>query len=536
MKNVVAVIFVLVVTLSPSIAQDQNPSVSQTAAPDAKALLRRVAETYKNLRSYHFEGRHTTEQVIESMGLKDETKREELFVIAAIKPDRSRIESKSIQFSVTSVFDGKTKWVYTPGANEYTKSKEDAANLVTGRLPAETEAHLARATDALIRFSYVDHGLREAKTVGEEKLQIGRRQVDCLVIEAHYTTAPAASQSSDWMRKLWIDRTRNIVLREIQHTKGKTQWGGATSSTITHTFTVANVGEQVPGTLFTFAPPERAKEVIEMKSPPRPATAPRPAVSITSSLVGRDAVAFRLRDLDGNRVDIRALKGKVVLLDFWASWCSPCVAELPHIEKLHKDFKNQGLVVLGLNSEAADDARNFVKKRGYTFPTLVDERGAISMKYGVFTIPQIFIIDRDGKVKWHARDYSPSKALELRSVTEKVIKGAALLSSDNGGAGTAITPASTMVGFSNGVLSDQATKKAIPQYPVEAKRARAQGIVQVEITVSESGKVIEAKAISGHELLRHAAVEAAKQWKFKPNEVSGKPIKTQGILAFNFIL
>ena len=62
------------------------------------------------------------------------------------------------------------------------------------------------------------------------------------------------------------------------------------------------------------------------------------------------------------------------------------------------------------------------------------------------------------------------------------------------------------------------------------------GPVQVEITVSESGKVIEAKAVSGHELLRDAAVEAAKQWEFKPTEVSGEPVKMQGILTFSFAL
>ncbi|MGH9854762.1 MAG: peroxiredoxin family protein, partial [Blastocatellia bacterium] len=89
------------------------------------------------------------------------------------------------------------------------------------------------------------------------------------------------------------------------------------------------------------------------------------------------------------------------------------------------DFKNQGLVVLGLSSEEVEVARRFVKKKGYTFTTLVDEAGEVSMKYGISSIPQVFIIDRDGKVKWHARDYSPGKEVELRSATENVLKGVA---------------------------------------------------------------------------------------------------------------
>ncbi len=91
-----------------------------------------------------------------------------------------------------------------------------------------------------------------------------------------------------------------------------------------------------------------------------------------------------------------------------------------------------------------------------------------------------------------------------------------------------------IVPVSGKVLNDMAIKKVQPQYPQEALSARATGMVQVTITVSEEGKVIEAKAVSGHELLRQAAVTAAKQWLFKPIEVSGAPVKAQGTITFNF--
>lgn len=89
---------------------------------------------------------------------------------------------------------------------------------------------------------------------------------------------------------------------------------------------------------------------------------------------------------------------------------------------------------------------------------------------------------------------------------------------------------------SGGVLSGAAVKKVQPQYPKAAKAERATGPVQVAILVSEEGKVIEANAVSGHEALRAASVEAAKQWVFKPIELSGVPVKIQGILTFNFTL
>jgi TonB family protein len=90
------------------------------------------------------------------------------------------------------------------------------------------------------------------------------------------------------------------------------------------------------------------------------------------------------------------------------------------------------------------------------------------------------------------------------------------------------------IAVSGGVLQVNATKKVQPAYPAIAKAARAKGAVQVQIKVNESGEVIDARVINGHSTLRDAALKAAKQWRFKATELSGKPVKTQGVLTFNF--
>ncbi|MGH9938304.1 MAG: TonB family protein, partial [Blastocatellia bacterium] len=84
------------------------------------------------------------------------------------------------------------------------------------------------------------------------------------------------------------------------------------------------------------------------------------------------------------------------------------------------------------------------------------------------------------------------------------------------------------------VLQGSATRKVQPAYPAIAKAAKTSGAVQVQITVNESGEVINAQVINGHPSLRDAALQAAKQWRFKPTQLSGKPVKTQGVLSFNF--
>jgi protein TonB len=98
------------------------------------------------------------------------------------------------------------------------------------------------------------------------------------------------------------------------------------------------------------------------------------------------------------------------------------------------------------------------------------------------------------------------------------------------------TPVPKQIKVSGGVLQGSALKRVQPQYPPIAKAARASGAVQVQVTISEEGRVIDAQVISGHPLLRDAALQAARQWAFKPTELSGVPVKVQGILTFNFTL
>jgi TonB family protein len=87
-----------------------------------------------------------------------------------------------------------------------------------------------------------------------------------------------------------------------------------------------------------------------------------------------------------------------------------------------------------------------------------------------------------------------------------------------------------------GILQGNAVKKVQPSYPAVAKAAQAEGAVQVQVSINESGEVSGAQAVAGHPLLREAAVEAARQWQFKPTEVDGQAVKAQGVLTFNFTL
>ncbi len=116
--------------------------------------------------------------------------------------------------------------------------------------------------------------------------------------------------------------------------------------------------------------------------------------------VNQPAPDFTLTDMQGNQVTLSQLRGNVVLLNFWATWCPPCREEMPSMEELHQRYKNQGLVLLAVNVEAEgyEAVSRFLPGKDYTFPILLDSAAEVQNQYKVFRFPETFIIDRNGMV------------------------------------------------------------------------------------------------------------------------------------------
>ncbi|MDA8106701.1 MAG: TlpA disulfide reductase family protein [Nitrospiraceae bacterium] len=106
---------------------------------------------------------------------------------------------------------------------------------------------------------------------------------------------------------------------------------------------------------------------------------------------------FALKDLRGNTVRLSGLKGKVVLLNFWATWCPPCVAEMPQLNKLYKKLGPRGLHVVAVSTDnSIGYPREFVSKNGIDFTVLYDENRTVTRSYKVFSMPTTFLIDKNG--------------------------------------------------------------------------------------------------------------------------------------------
>lgn len=117
------------------------------------------------------------------------------------------------------------------------------------------------------------------------------------------------------------------------------------------------------------------------------------------TLEGTEAPDFTLKDAAGAPVHLRDVRGKVVLVDFWATWCPPCRALMPRIQKMHEDWAAKGLVVLGLDvGEDAEQVTKFAKEQKYTFRLLLDAEPEVTSRYFVEAYPTTFVIGRDGKI------------------------------------------------------------------------------------------------------------------------------------------
>lgn len=143
-----------------------------------------------------------------------------------------------------------------------------------------------------------------------------------------------------------------------------------------------------------------------------------------SSREGFSAPDFTLDSLDGGQTTLSDLRGQIVLVNLWASWCLPCRAEMPAIERVYRSYKDLGLEVLAVNAtnqDSVDAATAFVQERGLTFPVLLDRTGSTSAAYNLRGLPSSFFIDRQGVIRSVVIGGPMSEAL-IQSKVESLLK------------------------------------------------------------------------------------------------------------------
>ena len=372
-----ALLFTLVfvpISLADEIETDTEPDTST----EAIALLRAVGEAYQKVETFHFEA---AESSISSINGK-ERRTDARTLTAADAKGRFRVESDHPVDGGKVVFDGDATWAYLARRNQYTRLEGELLGEQAHR--GEGVPNLEVLRDRFVsRYRNFGERIIDAKIEGEEAVTTSDGEVLCTVVWAQYET-PRGIAARTVEKKVWIDPRRNLILREGSKLTVKDAERGLTMEAAQNvSFLVAKANETLSDELFTFTPPEGAVEVEAIEP---------------GDVVGQEGSAFELKDLAGRLRRFDDMRGKVVLLDFWATWCGPCRLDLPRIEALHQEFADQGLVALGVNDEDQETARAYVEEQGHSFPTLVDSAKSLTREFGVRVLPTVVVLDREGKV------------------------------------------------------------------------------------------------------------------------------------------
>jgi peroxiredoxin/outer membrane lipoprotein-sorting protein len=346
--------------------------------------------------------------------------------------------------------DGATLSIYTPGRGRYYQQALDqppAAGAVM------TPQSIMKNLPVLVMLGNTDLSLLSTTTAFESTYR-GREQLAGKAVDHITLVSPAdtwfgatdapESRANRVTIGMFFDAQTHMLLRlnldlsgamRNRITQMDPQRQTPELNQATWQFNAGQVRLNVPiadGT-FTFRPPadaERVETVAALFSP----TGGRPPVNDEEEAEKREAEQsrlpypapdFSLPDLAGETVKLSDLRGKVVVMDFWATWCGPCRVSLPYIQKLHDDLKGQGVVVLGIDlGEDAKTVLGFAEKNKMTFRVLLDEEDKISSLYRVSAIPHTVVVDQKGQVVKVHTGFVAGQEKVLRAEVEALLGGA----------------------------------------------------------------------------------------------------------------
>jgi TonB family protein len=422
-------------------------------------------------------------------------------------PGKTRVESESVPAGpvVTVVSNGEFTWTYSPALKQFMKTSS-----ALGPLGLFAGAGAPNLTEYLSAFT------NAAKVVREETVEVDGKARSCWVVETRLGSLPVPAQQNavvnDAVMTTWMDKQAGLTLRTTMSMKLKLSTSPSPAEIeMNLKVTSFKIDEPLADSIFDFVPPPDAKEVTSLSAlvtPPRP------------DLSGKDAPAFDVKALDGTAYSLASLKGKPILLDFWASWCGPCRQAMPALESMNRDYK--GLVILGIDSgEDRETVEKFLKTTPASYPTVLSIDSDIMTKYQITAFPTYVLIDSAGKVLAHQIGYS----------------GEANLRSMLGKAGFDAPPAPAVSRPVDVASPPSVLSRVEPTYTREAAKAGNVGSVTLEAIVRADGTVDVLRVVKSLDPgLDQNAVEALKQWRFRPGMRNGKPVDVHLNIVVNFNL
>jgi len=379
-----ACVLASLVVLSPSLAvSQQSPSPTPSGGLD---LLKRVEQRYAGAKSYSLAFTQEMTQTGKYQRIWNKT------VAAAMEAPGGlyRFEGQANMGGAIRISDGKTVWTYHIGENQYTAKPASAVATKTRDIFSPSESGLSIARNQRYILAHLTHSVRSASMLPEETLNFQGKSVRCFVVRIRDSDLERPDPLEQFDEEIWIDAQKQTVMRMAtrrKHAAASTM--PAFTQVNTTTFTKTMLDEPIPGRDFTFVPPAGAVQVAAF---PNPMDGP-------FTMTGDIIPALQLKTADGKTVPIESFRGKPVLIDFWATWCAPCVAEMPKLAEIYKEGKDNGLILISIDQdEDAAKANTFLASHGYDWPNFHDGDAAIRKLMGDSALPRTLLVDAKGKI------------------------------------------------------------------------------------------------------------------------------------------
>ena len=221
---------------------------------------------------------------------------------------------------------------------------------------------------------------------------MGEKEIPCQVFRSPAVEASdnGGSGPREGEKTIWFDPESGLVLKS--HLKSHLeQQGMKIEQTMTFKLDSFSLNQPVAEELFQYKPTTETRVVASLDGVLNP-----------DAMTGEIAADVTFTDFEGNQVQLSDYRGKVVFLDFWATWCGPCRMEMPHLQKLHEELGPSGDVVfLGASSEPKVTIKAFLAKNPYNFKIVMVKQEDAQKKFKVSNIPAGFVIDREGVIRAH---------------------------------------------------------------------------------------------------------------------------------------
>jgi len=394
----------MAITLSAGQEIQADLNVTTAELPE---ILVRSMDIYKSLKGY----KDTT--TIHERNVKPgmDNRRTSQMLFAFEKPNRIRIEDILESTMGIELFSNGEKMVtYMENWKQYTE--EDAPDMLTSvnlrMIRSFVVNNIIMSDDP---FNDLKIDIEEAKEVGSENLN----GISTTIIELTQSVSTLGASmvpgnaGKDMLIpvKMWIGSTDFLIRKlayeldmepivklmpEEQRARMGNYFTGL-KTIITETHTEIEIDPVFSDNDFDFIPPEGIELVDNFAPPGSPGS--------KDSKIDKPAPDFTLKDIDGNESKLADFKGKVVLMDFWATWCGPCVQAMPHVQALSEIYNEDDVVVLGINTweRETEKVKSFLKEHNITYRILLDANNEVVGKYGVVGIPTFFVIDKKGVIR-----------------------------------------------------------------------------------------------------------------------------------------